>query len=79
MNSVDTAQFKTLLLTRQKELQEQESTQDAAKQELAQIEGALRRITSDDYGYCFKCDEEIDPKRLTFNPCITRCVRCADK
>jgi DnaK suppressor protein len=53
--------------------------QSRREQELAQIDGALRRITSEDFGYCFKCDEEIDPRRLEANPTLTRCIKCADK
>lgn len=77
MNDTELERFKTLLLTRKTALLELEkSTLD---QELAQIEGALRRITSEDFGYCFKCDEEIDPRRLEANPTLTRCIKCADK
>lgn len=56
-----------------------QETQRRRQQELAQIEGALRRIASEDFGYCFKCDEEIDPRRLEANPTLTRCIKCADK
>jgi len=47
-------------------------------QQLAGIEGALRRIESGDYGYCYVCGEEIDPRRLRFDPTITRCTACKE-
>ena len=48
------------------------------KDELARIEGALRRIEAGDYGNCFVCGEEIDVRRLTVAPTSTRCVQCED-
>ncbi|MBT7892050.1 MAG: TraR/DksA family transcriptional regulator, partial [Deltaproteobacteria bacterium] len=47
--------------------------------QLVKIEGALRRIEADEYGYCFVCEEEIDVRRLEFDLTSTRCVICADK
>ncbi|WP_425487759.1 TraR/DksA family transcriptional regulator [Microbulbifer rhizosphaerae] len=41
------------------------------------IEGALKRIESGDYGYCYACGEEISFARLSFDSTITRCVDCA--
>lgn len=49
------------------------------KEHLVKIEGALRRIESDDYGYCFVCGEEIDIRRLLVDPSSTRCMECVDK
>lgn len=46
---------------------------------LKKIEAALVRIDNDEYGYCLKCDEEINPKRLEFDPTATLCVACAEK
>jgi DnaK suppressor protein len=48
------------------------------QQELARIEGALLRIESGEYGYCFGCGEEIDVRRLAVAPTSTRCVACAE-
>ncbi|SDJ92388.1 TraR/DksA family transcriptional regulator [Microbulbifer yueqingensis] len=42
------------------------------------IEGALRRIDSGDFGYCFVCDREIERARLETDPTLTRCIHCAD-
>ncbi|MCP4395308.1 MAG: TraR/DksA family transcriptional regulator [Alphaproteobacteria bacterium] len=47
------------------------------KDELVQIEKALKRIESGDYGYCISCDEPIAPKRLEFNPAVLTCINCA--
>ena len=40
------------------------------------IAGALERIKSGDFGICFSCGEEIDPRRLAADPVITRCIGC---
>jgi RNA polymerase-binding transcription factor len=44
---------------------------------LRQIDAALKRLESDDYGYCVSCDEDIPVKRLEIDPAIDRCVSCA--
>ena len=49
------------------------------KEHLVKIEGALQRIESGDYGYCFVCDEEIDVRRLLVDPTSTRCMQCVEK
>ena len=49
------------------------------KDHLVKVEEALQRIESDDYGYCFICDEEIDIRRLMVDPASTRCMECVDK
>lgn len=46
--------------------------------QLTAVEGALRRIESGDFGFCFKCDDEIDIRRLNVDPTITRCLKCKD-
>jgi len=46
---------------------------------LRNIEAALRRIESGDYGLCQDCDEPIDPKRLEFDPTALRCIGCASQ
>jgi DnaK suppressor protein len=43
------------------------------------IEGALKRIESGEFGYCYVCEEEIDPRRLQADPSNTRCLKCAEK
>ena len=49
------------------------------QQQLANIEHALGRIDADDYGYCLRCGDEIDPRRLHIDPTNTLCIKCADR
>lgn len=68
-------------LSRMDALQAQQmakASETRRKQELVRIEGALRRLDSGDFGLCFVCDDEIDPRRLEINPTITRCLACAE-
>ena len=46
------------------------------KQKILQIDAALKRIESEDFGYCLKCDEEIEVARLAFDPTVTLCKKC---
>ncbi len=46
--------------------------------QLLEVEAALHRIASDEYGYCSICEEEIDPRRLLADPTNTHCIDCAD-
>ena len=69
-------------LSRMDAMQSQQIALEAARRrehQLAMIDGALRRIDSGDFGYCYKCGEEIDLRRLSGDPTITRCVACADR
>jgi len=45
--------------------------------EIGRIKVAIRRIETDDYGYCVHCDEAIAPKRLELDPSILSCIECA--
>jgi DnaK suppressor protein len=45
--------------------------------ELRRIESALERVETGDYGYCLSCGEEIQPKRLEFDPATPVCIDCA--
>ncbi len=47
--------------------------------QLSAVEGALRRIESDEYGYCFVCGEDMDLRRLEADPTSTRCLECAKR
>jgi len=69
-------------LSRMDAMQMQQMAQEAArrrKDQRLKVEGALRRIDSGDYGYCFVCGEEIDVRRLSVDPTNTRCMACAEK
>lgn len=43
---------------------------------LAQIDAALARLDSGDFGYCISCDEPIALKRLELDPKAATCVAC---
>jgi DnaK suppressor protein len=45
-------------------------------EELATIEGALRRLAEGEYGICTECGEPIARERLFVNPAATRCADC---
>ena len=45
--------------------------------ELRRIDAALARVDAGDYGYCLTCGEEIEPKRLEFDPATPVCIDCA--
>jgi DnaK suppressor protein len=45
--------------------------------EIQRIDAALERIENDEFGYCLVCDEEIDKKRLDYDPSIPNCMACA--
>ena len=68
-------------LSRMDAIQGQQMAKEAARrrqQRLSAISGALRRIDSGEFGYCTVCGEEIDRRRLDFDPSNARCVDCAD-
>lgn len=44
--------------------------------ELAEVEQALRRLETGQYGRCAECGEEIDAARLAAMPAARLCVRC---
>ena len=49
------------------------------RQKLLQIDAALRRIDSDDYGYCRECGEDIAAARLSADPSALMCIGCASE
>lgn len=50
---------------------------DLKKQEIIQIEEAMRKLEDGTYGVCSKCGEDIDEERLKVILFATECVRCA--
>jgi len=46
---------------------------------LQRIETALKRIEDGEYGLCLKCEEDINPKRLEFDPSAVLCIECANR
>ncbi len=67
-------------LSRQDALIQQEMAKETDRRR--QIDGqriaaALKRMESDDYGYCVTCDEEISEARLKLDPSLATCIDCA--
>lgn len=49
----------------------------SGQHEIRQIEAALERIASGEYGYCVKCGEAITDERLDVLPYTPFCRNCA--
>lgn len=47
--------------------------------ELTRIEKTLTRMDQDQYGHCHNCGDDIELKRLEFDPTTPLCVECADR
>ena len=50
---------------------------DAAVRELDELDAALARVASGDYGVCRRCGRAIDPARLDARPAAALCIDCA--
>lgn len=48
-----------------------------AVEQLAEIDAALQRLDTDQYGQCVSCGEPISPQRLQAMPASTQCLECA--
>lgn len=48
-----------------------------AREEIAKISAALRRMDADEYGICNECGSEIDRGRLEAHPYARKCIDCA--
>ena len=48
-----------------------------AEAELYQVNAALNKIKTGEYGECEKCQEPIDETRLNVIPFATHCISCA--
>jgi len=69
-------------LSRMDAMQQQSMVQAnrrAAEVRLLQIEGALQRLDSDEYGYCVNCEEEIGFPRLKAKPETPFCLVCQNR
>ena len=69
-------------LSRMDALQSQALAQNVRRrreERLIAIARALQRMDEDEYGYCLSCGEDMDAKRLDFDPVVERCVSCAEK
>lgn len=52
---------------------------DEASSELEQVNQALRRLESDDYGICTSCGKAIGEDRLEAVPYAAQCIDCAGR
>ncbi|MGB5259480.1 MAG: TraR/DksA C4-type zinc finger protein [Gammaproteobacteria bacterium] len=80
--TVELDQTRVGRLSRMDAMQSQQMALETARrrqQQLARIEGAMKRIETGDYGYCYICGDEIDERRLNIDPTVSRCIGCADK
>ena len=46
---------------------------------LRALAAAIRRVETDEFGWCESCGEEIPAGRLEIDPTATRCVACAGR
>lgn len=75
-------QSKVGRLSRMDALQGQQMALEATrrrKQLLNNIASALNRIESGEFGACVECGEDIDIRRLSFDPSNQHCIECAEK
>ena len=67
-------------LSRMDALQRQAMAQATSRRRAgreARIDAALLRMDQGEYGFCLDCGEDIDPKRLAFDPTVPKCLSCA--
>jgi DnaK suppressor protein len=50
---------------------------EQARQRLADVDAALARAATGDYGRCAECGREIAPERLAARPQTRTCIACA--
>ena len=55
------------------------SLSDAERDQLFQIDAALGRIETKDFGFCQMCQKEIGKKRLNALPWTPLCIECQEK
>jgi DnaK suppressor protein len=74
---VDLDQARQGRLSRIDAMQQRAMAQETARRRvrrIAQIEAALARLASGDFGYCMVCDEAINIRRLRHDPAIAFCL-----
>lgn len=79
--TVELDQTRVGRLTRMDAMQAQQMALESARrrqQQIVKIDGAIHRLESGEYGYCFVCGEEISAQRLAVDPTSTRCMVCVD-
>lgn len=79
--TVELDQSKVGRLSRMDALQRQQmalETKRRHENKRRAVAGALRRIETGDYGFCFVCGTAISEERLSVDPTLTRCRDCVD-
>ena len=79
---VELDQTKVGRLSRMDAMQAQAMSQASGRRRemmLKNISAALKRIENDDFGICQSCEEDINRKRLEFDPTTVLCIECATK
>ncbi len=79
---VELDQTKVGRLSRMDAMQAQAMAQASGQRRermLRGIDAALKRLDEGDFGYCQECGEDINPKRLEFDPTALLCIDCASK
>lgn len=78
--TVELDQTRTGRLSRMDALQGQamaKAVSARARERHQRVAAALRRLEEGDYGYCVRCDEDIDVRRLYADPATLICIDCA--
>jgi DnaK suppressor protein len=52
---------------------------DSKREQILEIDEAIRRIEDGSYGICARCEEEINMKRLEVQPDTPYCVSCKEE
>lgn len=52
---------------------------DNKREQILEIDEAIRRIENGSYGICVRCEEEIGMKRLEVQPYTPYCVSCKEE
>ncbi|MDO9556839.1 MAG: TraR/DksA C4-type zinc finger protein [Coriobacteriia bacterium] len=55
------------------------SLEDNARETLAQVDGALGRVASGEYGTCKRCGAKIPVERLEAVPWADLCIACKER
>jgi len=79
--TVELDQSRVGRLSRMDAMQAQAMSKESKRRreiKMKRIESALQRIDNDEFGYCIRCEEDIDPKRLEFDPAALLCIECAN-
>jgi len=79
--TVELDQTRVGRLSRMDAMQQQamaKATGARAQLALTRIASALQRCEDGSYGYCLRCEELINVKRLEVDPAATLCITCAD-